>query len=239
MALKNEAESRKRRLSNATDDSEEVEQAFHFIAFVPALGKVWKFDGLERQPHNLGECAPGDWLKLARPVLLTRMADCEQFGFSILGLVRDPLGDLMEDLAGNVKTLQVVQERVHQLRLPNVLSRLSNIIRNNGMLIGPDETLGLTQESVVKAREERGIPKVKRQGSTSVAGELLERAEVLSHAQRALRTRITEEQTSQRNDSKYAEQRRFDYGPALRTWLEALKRKQVIGDLAERKDLAE
>lgn len=27
---------------------------FHFVAFVPAHGKVWKLDGLQRQPENLG-----------------------------------------------------------------------------------------------------------------------------------------------------------------------------------------
>ena len=28
--------------------------SFHFIAFVPIDGKVWKLDGLERQPQSIG-----------------------------------------------------------------------------------------------------------------------------------------------------------------------------------------
>lgn len=53
--LKNEATSRRRRASKKSNDSADSESAgFHFIAFVPALGKVWKFDGLERQPQVLG-----------------------------------------------------------------------------------------------------------------------------------------------------------------------------------------
>jgi ubiquitin carboxyl-terminal hydrolase L5 len=34
------------------------EAAFHFNAFVPFEGKLWKLDGLERQPQNLGRSYP-------------------------------------------------------------------------------------------------------------------------------------------------------------------------------------
>lgn len=53
--LKNEATAtRKSRLRRGKQYSDESEAAFHFIAFVPRLGKVWKIDGLERQPESLG-----------------------------------------------------------------------------------------------------------------------------------------------------------------------------------------
>lgn len=29
---------------------------FHFVAFMPIRGSLWKFDGLERQPMSLGMC---------------------------------------------------------------------------------------------------------------------------------------------------------------------------------------
>ena len=53
LCLKNAATSRKRRNQNPSTAVEE-EASFHFIAFVPVNGKLWKLDGLERQPHNLG-----------------------------------------------------------------------------------------------------------------------------------------------------------------------------------------
>ena len=31
------------------------ESAFHFIAYVPIHGSVWRLDGLQRQPVNLGK----------------------------------------------------------------------------------------------------------------------------------------------------------------------------------------
>ena len=31
------------------------EASFHFIAYVPIQGTVWKLDGLERQPQRVGK----------------------------------------------------------------------------------------------------------------------------------------------------------------------------------------
>ena len=43
------------------------EPGFHFIAFVPISGTLWKLDGLEHQPNELGKIAsvtylPSPWL---------------------------------------------------------------------------------------------------------------------------------------------------------------------------------
>ena len=54
LQLKNDATQRKSRATKGNQVFDEAEAGFHFIAFVPAKGRVWKFDGLERQPQNLG-----------------------------------------------------------------------------------------------------------------------------------------------------------------------------------------
>ena len=53
LALKNEvaAASRKRKASKQDD----TESSFHFIAFVPIGGEMWKLDGLDREPYSIGE----------------------------------------------------------------------------------------------------------------------------------------------------------------------------------------
>lgn len=56
--LKNEAKSKKHRSKNGHEASDS-DASFHFIAFVPVTGKVWKFDGLERQPEALGMSSCG------------------------------------------------------------------------------------------------------------------------------------------------------------------------------------
>ncbi len=37
------------------DDFIDDDAAFHFMAFVPIEGEVWKLDGLNRQPERLGK----------------------------------------------------------------------------------------------------------------------------------------------------------------------------------------
>lgn len=55
LQLKNEAESKNRGGKSTNSAEDESIAGFHFIAFVPIDGRVWKLDGLERQPQNLGE----------------------------------------------------------------------------------------------------------------------------------------------------------------------------------------
>lgn len=52
LQLRWEATSKKR---SKTQESNEADATFHFIAFMPAMGQVWKFDGLERQPQAIGQ----------------------------------------------------------------------------------------------------------------------------------------------------------------------------------------
>lgn len=54
LQLKNESTFKRSRGSKKGNASADFEAGFHFIAFVPAMGKVWKLDGLERQPQALG-----------------------------------------------------------------------------------------------------------------------------------------------------------------------------------------
>lgn len=52
LQLKTEATTRKNGSKGSTDG--DSISTFHFIAFMPVMGQLWKFDGLERQPRALG-----------------------------------------------------------------------------------------------------------------------------------------------------------------------------------------
>jgi ubiquitin carboxyl-terminal hydrolase L5 len=54
LAMKNEARSSKRKGGKTKKTENESEASFHFIAFLPITNNIWKLDGLERQPQNLG-----------------------------------------------------------------------------------------------------------------------------------------------------------------------------------------
>jgi hypothetical protein len=48
---KEKPQKRPQRKKKVTED----EAAFHFIAYVPVNGVVWRCDGLQHQPRNLGK----------------------------------------------------------------------------------------------------------------------------------------------------------------------------------------
>ena len=66
LQLKNDASARKNH-KVAKGEVDESDAGYHFIAFVPIDGKVWKLDGLERQPQNLGKAqSPCPFLTLSK-----------------------------------------------------------------------------------------------------------------------------------------------------------------------------
>ena len=52
--MKNEVSTRKQ-VKESQSENDDNEAGFHFIAYVPVKGNVWKLDGLERQPQRLGK----------------------------------------------------------------------------------------------------------------------------------------------------------------------------------------
>jgi ubiquitin carboxyl-terminal hydrolase L5 len=56
LAQKVEAKKRKGKgNSKKSKENDDDVSGFHFVTFVPINGCLWKLDGLERQPVNLGE----------------------------------------------------------------------------------------------------------------------------------------------------------------------------------------
>ncbi|KAJ5152862.1 uncharacterized protein N7482_009340 [Penicillium canariense] len=225
LQLHSEAKTRKASSTSQAGENES-DSSFHFIAFMPVMGQVWKFDGLERQPQSIGDCSEADWLDLVRPNLLDRMAAYEedQIEFSILGLVRDPLPDLLHQLAVNVKSLETVHARL----LPHGATTAAATLE--GTVIGPEPSLALTRAAIDAAV----IPEATQQEYQSCSpSQHQQHQQTLNQAQVELRSRIREEQQSQRADEDHATGRRYDYGPAIRTWLRFLARKQLLAELLQ------
>ena len=81
---------RKGRRKETAAVEEDEEHGFHFVAYVPAYGKIWKLDGLERRPQTIGDLdKDSNWLAMVVPDLQTQMdgAPQEELGFSLLSLV--------------------------------------------------------------------------------------------------------------------------------------------------------
>lgn len=69
---------------------DEDESGLHFVAFVPAMGHVWRLDGLEREPTSIGRITEVDnWLTMVVPVLEAQFnaAAMNELEFSLLSVV--------------------------------------------------------------------------------------------------------------------------------------------------------
>lgn len=154
----------------------------------------------------------------------------DQIEFSILSVAKDPLVELEDKLAVNVKCLEAVncwlasREEAEEIcpRPESPVSLLENTI------LGPDSSFNLTRNRIDGAiiPPEREV-----QYARASAEELRQHQYWLSNEQRELRASILEEQQSHRADDDYAAGRRFDYGPAVRAWIRFLARKRVIESL--------
>jgi hypothetical protein len=88
-------------------DDEETENGFHFIAYVPAGGSVWKMDGMERLPRKLGDMEVGSsWLTIGLADLheTWEKAMDNSFEVSLLSLVE------RTDFLGVNKELQDMEQ---------------------------------------------------------------------------------------------------------------------------------
>lgn len=178
---------------------------------------------------SLGECSEGDWLQLAMPNIIDRMAAYteDSIEFSILGVVRDPLLDLVQQLAVNVRSLEFLSERL--LSGGDGVAGEANLEALNETVIGPEPSLGLTRADIEAAVVPDGIQTCQ----DSSTEPLRQHQRELSRAQSGLRGRIREQQQAQRADEDHATGRRYDYGPAIRTWLRFLARKQLLAELLQ------
>lgn len=149
--------------------------------------------------------------------------------FSILGLVRDPLPDLIQQLASNVRSLEIINERLMSQQGPasNTEATLTEMTET---ILGPDPSLGLTRTDIDTAVISEATQAEYRESSPT---QLRQHQHELSQAQMDLRGRIREEQQAHRADEDYATGRRYDYGPAIRTWLRCLARKHLLPELLQ------
>lgn len=170
-----------------------------------------------------------DWLDLVKPNIRARMEGYEedQIEFSILSLARDPLPGLVNELAVNIKQLQKIERAIASHERENTGARPAVMAENT--LLEPDVSYEVTEKSLNEAAVPAG-----EEYSEYSTDELEQHCRDLSRLQLGLRATIREEQQLQRADDDYAAGRRYDYEPAIRSWLRFLARKRFIEDLIPR-----
>jgi len=88
------------------------DEGYHFIAYMPIKDEVWRLDGMDPFPQNLGKPEDGqDWLSIVKPALQARMAQYAegQIEFSLMAVVQDPIINARDALAVNIKSIRGVE----------------------------------------------------------------------------------------------------------------------------------
>lgn len=220
---------------SAEFDLEADEEGFHFCAYMPIGDRVWKLDGMDKVPQDMGPIIPGiDWLSIAQPALQSRMA---QYGanateFSLMAVVHDPMVVAVEALAENIKALCAVEDK-----LGNVVEDWKEMLdeEEDEMLLH-GEKLGLGVQNVDIARVELTQTHTKTLAEAEDLATLLEMRKELVLQQAGLRGACRDEMDSVRRDEEKAADRRHDFSKFVKEWVGVLIEKGQIDGLIERND---
>ena len=230
LQMSNEVAAKKRGKKPCTDEDDST-TSFHFIAYVPIGGTIWKLDGLERQPQKLCDIKTEDWVNEATPDIQARMTQYgeEQIEFSILSLVKEPLLGFIDALAENVKSLAALSKQLDILR-PDWKQFIASSgdeggISSTDVVVKPDAIYGLTSDICDRASTPQSTKAIIADGAAS---ELMELSQKLVTEQVSLRASIREEQQSAHSDLDRAASRCFDYGPSVHNLMGLLGRKRLL-----------
>lgn len=170
-----------------------------------------------------------DWLSQAKPEIEARMAQYEegQIEFAILSLVQDPLVNLVQALAENIKSLSALSARLDVVK-PDwqdfmSSSRDGQTITYDDVLAGVDLNYSLTLQDLNRAK----LPdKVVDLCLSNVAQDIMAHRQELITAQAALRMSIKEELQLNVSDEERAAARSCDYGAMMQSFVRKLKAKK-------------
>ncbi|KAI8939546.1 hypothetical protein NX059_003315 [Plenodomus lindquistii] len=202
--------------STVTNDSAEAyeESGHHFIAFVPVGTSVWKLDGLDAQPTNMGSFDPekGEtWLSAVSDTIAALMAAGDD-DYGVVALTRSPLRALRAKACVAYNTMTLIDECLSEVDDDWKASMAPGCEQPDPNLLGIKELLPLHPP------DEDDVGDIKY-GATAYTVEMFIKLDKkLSQLTASI---VAETQAEAEEDSKAA-QRRFDAGPVVKKWLEML-----------------
>jgi ubiquitin carboxyl-terminal hydrolase L5 len=200
-------------VSNNSAESFEA-NGHHFIAFVPVGTEVWKLDGMDAQPTSVGSFDPNTgetWLNAASDIIGALMAAGDD-DYGVIAVTQSPLSPLRRKAALTINTLACVDERLDSVSQTWRSFATDAQEPTSSRLLGVEAQLPLHKVSThVKARIE-----------SEQLEDLLHRRSVLLSDMGNVATSIMEEMALEASEEEKAAQRRYDTGPAIKSWLEML-----------------
>lgn len=218
-------------------DYEEPESGYHYVAYVPIRDHVWKLDGMDRHPQDLGsfkeggngaDGGTGDWLDVVTPTIQNRMtANGDDLHFSLMAVVRDPFYDEQRKLLENIKALQAVDSKLDSIE--------PDWTTFDGGETGKDVIKGISIDFEITQTDIDGAELIASVGDT-IANEndvlkLIEYRQGLLKEQRMLRSGVRDAREAPKQEEADARLKKHDYSPFVREWLGALAEDAVLGSL--------
>lgn len=224
---------------------EESEAAFHFVAYAPIDGEVWRLDGLQRYPVSLGRQVyfPSNWLPLTKRegkhgnnwISLARENIYQRIGrsqdnsleFNLLSLCSSPLKTIPEKLARNIKSISVVENSLGDI-LPNWRSFVvQSEGKNNNISL---ESLGISQD-LIDQTDVPGTTLEKLEYANKNASDLMSLYAALVKDRDDLYESYAREENQVIQEDEQAERRKRDSTWSLFKAFRVLAEKGVLGGI--------
>nr|POE99329.1 putative ubiquitin carboxyl-terminal hydrolase ubh-4 [Quercus suber] len=224
----------KPRKKDFTDDHDLIdadEEGFHFIAYMPINGNVWKLDGLDRFPEDLGRIDDfSGWMHIAQPALMDRMAKYEgtEIQFNLMAIVHDPLENDRAALLNNIRTLRAYDQKLDET--------YEDWRALEGTETGCNTIVHISPELNISESDINAASSLCKSRDAIDQAELLNlvesRAEIIRQ-QAVLRAAVRDGLEASRSDLEKADRRRRDYTGVVRGWLHGLAEQAAISELLE------
>ncbi|KAI5361405.1 Putative peptidase C12, ubiquitin carboxyl-terminal hydrolase [Septoria linicola] len=222
-----------------SEAEESPQEGFHFVAYMPIDDHVWKMDGLDYHPHDMGtfglggngaDGGTGNWMHVVAPALQNRMSAAElegEISFTLLAVVHDPIVDDRKSLFENIKALQAIDKRLDALY--DDWRSLDGAETSKETLLGPSDPYDIFNIDL----DETELP-ASVQAKTSSEEDfmtLIEYRKPFLTKQAQIRSSIRSAKMMDDDDEEKARHRRHDYGTFVRKWMTALAEQEILGDL--------
>ena len=218
------------RRSKKGKSKEEEEPGFHFVAYVPIKGEVWKLDGIQRRPIRLGDCG-SNWLTVARTNISERIGQYDNEGvqFNLLSLCRSPLRSIPEELARNIQSMVAV-ERMLTAILPDWKHFTEG--DNCDTLLGSDESFGVSQH-LLDQEQMRDSAQRQLDDARTDPSMLIELHGSWIADQKHLRRLYLEEVAIIGHENEQAARRKHDQTPIIYNSIRRLAKNGVLRDIVQ------
>lgn len=218
------SQTQKKQPTRKRTKKDDDENGFHFIAYVPINGEVWKLDGLQRQPVSIGTYK-GDWMLMARDNVQQRIFQYGEDGirFNLLALCKSARDTIPEKLVQNIKLVVYTSAL-----LDGESDSWREFILDHGLDLQPNESYGITK-ALIDDTLMPDSPQLEAAGEDMQ--KLMDLYQDLVREQNKLKNGFADDAGVV---EKLAEERKHDYTPLIYNTIRTLAEMEALQDIVQK-----